>query len=106
MPGSTHFNGVSAGQLISGGTGNPSTDALPKPLWREFPGVLLKIQIPGPSLDWLTRSLWGQRVGVRWEPGVGGARWEEPGWEGRGRRSPTEAPPTLTAQPRIPVPGI
>lgn len=58
MPGSAHFNGVSVEQLISGGTGNPSTDALPKPLWREFPGVL-KIQIPGPSLDWLTRSLGG-----------------------------------------------
>lgn len=117
MPGSAHFNGVSVEQLISGGTGNPSTDALPKPLWREFPGVL-KIQIPGPSLDWLTRSLGGSEPrgqvrgagagrsevgGARWEelgweePGVGGARWEEPGLGGARWEEPPSGPGALFA---------
>lgn len=88
--GGTHFNGVSVEQLISGGTGNPSTEAFPN-LFREFPGVL-KIQIPGPSLDWLTGSLGGaeprgQVRGARAGRSEVGGRWEEPGWEGRGGRS-------------------
>lgn len=84
MPESTHFNGVSVGQLISEGARNPSTDALPRPLWREFPGVLHKIQIPGPSLDWLTQSLWGGAEGSARDQAccgrgeVGGVGWEEP----------------------------
>lgn len=104
MPGSTHFNGVSVEQLISGGTGNPSTEALPN-LFRENSLEFLKYRSPGPSLDWkLNRSLGGAELrgqvgGSRgWEGArvggarggrgeVGGARWEEPGWEGRGGRA-------------------
>lgn len=96
MPGSTHFNGVSVGQLISEGARNPSPDALPKPLWREFPGVLHEIQIPGPSLDWLTQSLWGGAEGSARAQGccgrgeVGGVGWE--GCGGRGEVGEARGP--------------